>query len=111
MQILDHAELVKDVKKLKRYPSAQASLDAWKRLFEAKGLNETPGIAAYPGFGGAKIFKARVIPLKEQVGKSDGYRLIFQIRSDGAHVIIVFSRHGIYHDERELAALIKQRVQ
>ena len=110
MQIINHEELAKDLKKLKRYPSAEQSLDAWKRLFEAKGLRETPGVVSYPGFGGAKVFKARVIPLKENVGKSDGYRVIFQLCTDGAYRVLVFSRHGTCHDERELMTLIKQRL-
>ena len=34
---------------------------------------ETPAIEQYPGFGIRKIFKGRIVPLKENVGKSKGY--------------------------------------
>ena len=85
-------------------------MEAWERLFCLKGLKETPGIKQYSGFGQENIFKARVIPIKENCGKSDGYRLIFKFVSDDLYKIIVFSRHGIYKNENELIKIIKSRL-
>jgi hypothetical protein len=110
MQIIRHAEIEKDFKSLKRFPTPEESLEAWERLFCLKGLRETPGIDQYPGFGENKIFKARVIPLKENCGKSKGYRLIFQILEDESCMMLVFSRHGIYSNEKELISIIKDRI-
>ncbi|MBU0648809.1 hypothetical protein KJ969_01730 [Patescibacteria group bacterium] len=109
MRLSCHCEIEKDLKKLKRFPAPIESLEAWKRLFCLKGLKETPGIKQYPGFGQGKIFKARVVPLKEKCGKSDGYRLIFKAVANDSYEIIVFSRHGIYKHERELMKKIKDR--
>jgi hypothetical protein len=111
MQIVRHCEIVKDLKILKRFPTPAESLEAWERLFYLKGIKETPGIEQYPGFGQYKIFKARVIPLKENRGKSKGYRLIFQLLENDICLLIVFSRHGIYNCEQELIDLIKRRLQ
>lgn len=110
MQLSRHYEIENDLKKLKRFQAPLESLEAWERLFCLKGLKETPGIKQYPGFGQEKIFKARVIPIKENCGKSDGYRLIFKTVSDDLYKIIVFSRHGIYKDENELIKIIKNRL-
>lgn len=85
-------------------------MEAWERLFCLKWLRETPGIDQYPGFGQYKIYKARVIPLKENCGKSKGYRLIFQFLENDEYLILVFSRHGIYGSEQELINLIKSRL-
>ncbi|MCK4540220.1 hypothetical protein KAU09_03650 [Candidatus Parcubacteria bacterium] len=110
MLIIYHCEINKDYKNLKRFPEPKKSLEAWGRLFCLKGLSETPGIEQYPGFGGRKIYKARVVPLKENCGKSKGYRLIFQLLGNGDFVFLVFSRHGIYNSEKDLMNLIKNRI-
>lgn len=105
-----HEDLAKDFKKLKRWPAPVKSLEAWERYFCFKGLRETPGIVPYPGFGEAKIYKARVIPLKEKCGKSHGYRLIFKLMADNAILFLLFSRHGVYDGEKELVDIIKKRL-
>ena len=110
MRIIRHCELAKDFKNLKRFPAPIESLEAWERLFCLKGLRETPGIEQYPGFGQHKIYKARVIPLRENCGKSKGYRLIFQFLENDEYLILVFSRHGVYNNERELFNVIKSRL-
>lgn len=110
MQIFRHSEIDRDLKKLKRFQTPLESLEAWERLFYLKGIEETPGIKQYPGFGQEKIFKARVIPLKENCGKSDGYRLVFKILDNNSYKIIVFLRHGVYKTERELIETIKNRL-
>ena len=110
MEIIQHSEIKKDFKNLKRFPAPQESLEAWERLFDLKGIEETPGIKQYPGFGRVKIYKARVIPLKENCGKSDGYRLIFQLLENNLCKILVFSRHGIHHNEQKLRRIIKDRL-
>jgi hypothetical protein len=110
MQIIRHFELEQDFKNLKRFPAPMESLEAWERLFCLKGLKETPGINPYPGFGQHKIFKARVVPLQENCGKSKGYRLIFQLLKNETYNILVFSRHGIYGSEQELIDVIKSRI-
>ena len=110
MLLKRHCEIGKDFKNLKRFPAPEESMEAWERLFCLKGLRETPGIEQYPGFGTNKIFKARVIPLKENCGKSKGYRLIFQSFKNNEYLILVFSRHGIYGSEQELINLIKNRL-
>ena len=109
MKIICHHEIEKDFKKLKRYPAPKESLESWERLFSLKGLKETPGIKLYPGFGSAKVYKARVIPIQENCGKSDGYRLIFQLIDDICFILL-FSRHGLYNNERELISSIKERL-
>ena len=110
MEISRHDGILKDFRELRRFAAPHESLDAWERLFCLKGLHETPGIDPFPGFGAAKIFKARVVPLKENVGKSRGYRAIFQMLEEERCVILVFSRHGIYHDEKELIDRIRVRL-
>ncbi len=110
MKIICHTDIDKDFKNLKRFPAPQESLEAWERFFIFKGLKETPGIEQYPGFGQLKIYKARVVPLKENCGKSNGYRLIFQTLESGDYKILVFSRHGIYKSEQELIDLIRLRI-
>lgn len=113
MEIVRHCDIEKDLKKLGRYPTPKESLEAWERLFISKGLRETPGIDSYKGFGNEKIYKARVVPLGENCGKSKGYRIVFQIienSSEGTCKIICFSRHGIHHDEQELVGIIKMRL-
>ena len=110
MKISRHFEIEKDFKNLKRFPAPMESLEAWERLFVLKGIKETPGVDQFSGFGNEKIYKGRVVPLKEKFGKSKGYRVIFQITEEECCKIIVFSRHGIYHDENDLLKLIKERL-
>lgn len=110
MQIIYHREINKDFKSLKRFPAPKESLEAWERLFCLKGLSETPGVEQYPGFGGHKVYKARVVPLQENCGKSKGYRLIFQLLVNGDFMFLVFSRHGIHKSEKDLISLIKNRI-
>lgn len=110
MEIIRHQGIEKDFKKLKRFPSPKDSLEAWERLFCLKGVNETPGIKIYDKFSDSKIYKARVIPLKENCGKSDGYRIIFQQLENEKFKILVFSRHGIYNNEKDLLKLVKERI-
>jgi len=70
-----------------------------------------PAVDLSAGFGEMKIYKGRVVPLRENVGKSKGYRVIFQITAqNGCCKIIIFSRHGIYKTEQELIELIKERI-
>ena len=109
MEIVRHESLASDFKKLKRFPAPKESLEKWERLFDAKGLSEPPGIDQCPGFGDLKIYKARVVAIKENVGKSKSYRAIFELQGDCCR-ILVFSRHGIYHDEKDLIDLIKMRL-
>ena len=110
MKVSRHDEILKDFKSLKRFPAPEKSLEAWERLFCLKGIKETPGIDQYPGFGDVKIYKGRVVPLKENIGKSKGYRVIFQGEENECCKIIAFSRHGIYHDEQNLIRTIKARL-
>ncbi len=110
MQLARHYEIEKDLKKLKKFQAPLESLEAWERFFYAKGLKETPGIKKYPGFGSERIFKAKVIPLKENCGKSDGYRLIFRALENDSYEIMFFSRHGVYKKEQELMKIIKSRL-
>ena len=110
MKVSRHDEILKDFKSLKRFPAPEESLEAWERLFCLKGIKETPGIDQYPGFGDVKIYKGRVVPLKENIGKSKGYRVIFQSEENECYKIIAFSRHGIYHDEQDLIRTIKNRL-
>ena len=111
MEVRRHERLEKDFKDLKRFSAPEKSLVAWERLFTLKGLRETPGIDQMPGFGERKIFKGRVVPLQENVGKSKGYRVIFELTDNDLCAILVFSRHGIYSSEAELMALIKERME
>lgn len=75
MQILRHCDIEKDFKSLKRFSAPKASLDAWEKLFCLKGIRETPGIDLFFGFGSEKIYKGRVVPMKENIGKSKEYRV------------------------------------
>ena len=109
MEIIRHPDITKDFKRLNRYLTPAQSLEAWERLLAIKGVNETPGIDLFPGFGENKIYKGRVVPLKENVGKSKGYRVIFQLM-EGKFRILVFCRHGIYKTEKELIEMIKERL-
>src|SRR3989338_10578780 len=109
MRVIRHEDIEKDLRNLQRFSAPLESLEAWERLFGLKGLTETPAIDPFPGFGQAKIYKGRVVPLQENVGKSKGYRVIFQIIEEAHCKIIVFSRHGVYKTEQELLNLIKKR--
>ena len=110
MEIFRHDDIDKDLRNLRRFPAPLESLEAWERLFSLKGIRETPAIDPLPGFGQAKIYKGRVVPLRENIGKSKGYRVIFQEVEELFFKIIVFSRHGIYKNEQELISLIKERL-
>ncbi len=110
MNIVRHEDVEKDLRNLRRFTAPLESLEAWERLFYLKGLHETPAIDPFPGFGQAKIYKARVVPLRENVGKSKGYRVIFQMIDEENYKILAFSRHGIYKSEQELINLVKERV-
>jgi len=110
MELSRHCGIAKDLLSLKRFSNPTGSLEAWERLFVAKGLKETCGIEQYPGFGVEKIYKARVVPLGENIGKSKGYRLIFRLVGEGLYQILVFSRHGLYSNERDLVRIIKDRL-
>ena len=110
MEIIRHESIEKDLKKLKHFAAPKESLEAQERFFIFKGLAETPGIDQFPGFGERKIYKARVVPLKENLGKSKGYRLVFQILDGDICKILVFSRHGVYHNEQDLINLVKERI-
>ncbi len=111
MDIIWHNDIERDLKNLHRYPAPRASLEAWQRLFCLKGINETPAIDLFSGFGDFKIYKGRVVPLQENVGKSKGYRVIFQITASADRcLVLVFSRHGIYKTEKELIDLVKSRL-
>lgn len=110
MNIVRHEDIGKDARNLRRFPAPLESLEAWERLFCLKGLRETPAIDPFPGFGERKMYKARVVPLKENVGKSKGYRVVFQMIDGENCRILVFSRHGIYRSEQELINLVKKRM-
>ena len=110
MNVSRHDDIAKDFKNLKRFSAPEESLDAWEALFCLKGLKETPGIDPFYGFGNEKIYKGRVVPLQENVGKSKGYRVIFQVLGEVDCKILVFSRHGIYRSEQELVKIIKNRL-
>ena len=110
MDISRHTDIDRDLRCLRRFAAPEESLKAWERLFCLKGLRETPGIDSFPGFGTCKIYKARVVPLQENVGKSKGYRAVFQMIDEESCKVLVFSRHGIYKSEQELINLIKGRI-
>ena len=110
MRSLWHEDIEKDLRNLRRCAAPLESLEAWERLFCLKGLSETPAIERFPGFGERAIYKGRVVPLKENVGKSKGYRVIFQMMDANTFKVLVFSRHGFYKSERELIHFIKQRM-
>ena len=109
MNIARHENIEKDLRNLWRFPAPLESLEAWERLFSLKGLRETPAIDAFPGFGERKIYKARVVPLRENFGKSKGYRVVFEMIDEENYKILVFSRHGVYKTEQELINLAKAR--
>lgn len=112
MEICRHSGIEVDLRNLRRYPAPLESLEAWERLFILlKGLKETPAIDIFSGLGLFKIYKGRVVPLKENLGKSKGYRVIFQMIDNYQCKIIVFSRHGIYKSEQELFFTIKERLE
>ncbi len=111
MQVIRHDGIETDLKKLKRSAAPRESLESWERFFAFKGIKETPGVNQFPGFGDKKIYKARVVPLRENFGKSKGYRVIFQILDGDICKILVFSRHGIYHDEKDLIGTIRKRLE
>ncbi|MEK7180709.1 MAG: hypothetical protein AAB738_00010 [Patescibacteria group bacterium] len=110
MWISWHGDIEKDLKKLRRFSAPLESLEAWERYFNLKGLQETPSVESFPGFSERKIFKGRVVPLKENFGKSKGYRVVFEMQSEDSCFILVFSRHGIYHNEADLIKLVKERL-
>ena len=110
MNVVRHEDIEKDLRNLRRFLTPLQSLSAWERFFSLKGLMETPGIDRFSGFGENKIYKGRVVPLKENMGKSKGYRVIFQEIDGESFKILVFSRHGIYKTEQELIKLIKERI-
>lgn len=110
MQISRHENIKKDLKSLRRFPKPEESLASWERLFCLKGLKETPAIDIFSGFGNEKVYKGRVVPLKESVGKRKGYRVIFQMQSEFECKILVFSRHGVYSSEKELMMIIRERL-
>ena len=98
MKVSRHDEILKDFKSLKRFPAPEESLEAWERLFCLKGIKETPGIDQYPGFSDLKIYKGRVVPLKENIGKSKGYRVIFQWEENECYKIYsFFSSRNLSH--------------
>lgn len=109
-EIHRHSGITGDLKRLRNFPRPDASLESWEMLFRAKGFHGVPGIDRYPGFGEREIFKARVVPLGENVGKSSGYRLIFERLVNGTFCTLVFSRHAQYKHERELQQLIRERL-
>jgi len=111
MQIFRHDNIEKDFKILRNFPAPVESLESWERLFCLKGVRETPAISEFPGFGNCRIYKGRVIPLKENFGKSKGYRVIFQKINETDYKILVFSRHGIYNTEQELIKIIRSRLE
>ena len=113
MQTERHSGVDKDLRNLRRFSAPLESLEAWDRLFCSKGLKETPAIDRYPGFGDYYIYKARVVPLKENCGRSKGYRVVFKIYNNGNNEIcriLFFSRHGIYKSEGELLRIVKSRL-
>ncbi len=111
MNICSHDDILKDFLNLRHFSAPEESLEAWEAIFCLKGIRETTGIDIFPGFGNHKIYKGRVVPLKENFGKSKGYRVIFEIMNDDFSKILVFSRHGIYKSEQELIKIIKNRLE
>jgi len=110
MIIQRHSETEKDIKQLsKKFKAPSESLCAWEKLFCVKGLNQTPAIERCNGYGNHQIYKGRVIPLEENCGKSQGYRVVFKIEGDRC-IIIFFSRHGIYKTEQELINTVRYRL-
>ena len=110
MNVVRHEDVEKDLRNLRRSSAPLESLEAWERFFSLKGVQETPGIDRFPGFSEHKIYKARVVPLRENIGKSKGYRVVFQMIDEENYKILVFSRHGIYKSEQELINLTKERL-
>jgi len=110
MNVIRHEDIEKDLRNLRRSSAPLESLEAWERFFSLKGVQETPGIDRFPGFGEHKIYKGRVVPLRENIGKSKGYRVVFQMIDEESFKVLVFSRHGIYKSEQELINLAKERL-
>jgi hypothetical protein len=48
--------------------------------------------------------------MKENIGKSKGYRIIFRMLNETDYEVLVFSRHGIYKTEQELIKIINNRL-
>lgn len=111
MQIFRHDDIEKDLKSLKHFSAPKESLESWERLFCLKGIKETTGIDVFSGFGNKQIYKGRVVPLKENLGKRKGYRVVFQTLNEIECKILVFSRHGVYKSEQELIKVIKNRLE
>ncbi len=110
MNVIRHENVGRDLKNLRRFPAPLESLESWERFFSVKGLEETPAVDRFPGFGQAKIYKARIVPLQENIGKSGGYRAVFQMIDAQCCKILVFSRHGVYKTEGELIGWVKERL-
>ena len=110
METKRHDAIERDLKALRRFPAARASLDAWERLYLLKGLHETPAIDQVPGFHARKIYKGRVVPLRENLGKTKGYRVVFEVLDKQESKVLLFSRHGIYKNEQELIMQIRERL-
>jgi len=110
IEITRHEDINKDLKNLRRFQAPLESLEAWERLFCLKGLRETPAIDLFSGFREQKIYKARVVPLRENVGKAKGYLVVFQMLDVSQCKILVFSRHGVYKTEQELINLVRARL-
>ena len=109
---LRHPRIEKDFKRLaKHYPTPIESLEAWERLASAVGIGGLTSCWRYPGFGAQEVFKARVQALKEKHGKSSAYRLIFKKEGNGeTYILLCLTRHEEYKNERDLIALIKERL-
>ena len=110
MNVVRHEDVEKDLRNLRRSSAPLESLEAWERFFSLKGVQETPGIDRFPGFSEHNIYKGSVVPLRENIGKSRGYRVVFQMIDEENCKILVFSRHGIYKSEQELINLVKKRL-
>lgn len=109
-RVIRHPNIESDIKALRKFRTAKESLEAWERLFCARGLHEMPGISPYPGFGEREIYKARAIPLGEHRGKSGGYRIILERTDRIVFRILLISRHTEYKQEKELGSLIRSRL-
>ena len=51
MNVVRHEDIEKDLRNLRRFSAPLESLEAWERFFSLKGVQETPGIDRFPGFG------------------------------------------------------------
>ena len=111
MIISRHPDVERDIRELnKKYSTPLESLEAWERIFSVKGFEFTPGIDRFPGFGGCNIYKARVAPLKENCGKSSGYRIIFRKCDDGNCIVLFLYRHSTVVNEQEVIDTIRYRL-